>query len=137
LRESGGAGGAGGVAGPGSGSSWAGSRAYTYSKTSGLNRTDSQMSKRSYASDIGTPKTPTGLSLSRPSTPTLSQDPDSDLAISSSAEQKAPIQAAAAAALPVSIPSPHPRVTPLRILTKDMVSSSPGENPLFPSFLAH
>ncbi|KAG0301888.1 hypothetical protein BGZ97_002575, partial [Linnemannia gamsii] len=126
LRESGGAGGAGGVAGPGSGSSWAGSRAYTYSKTSGLNRTDSQMSKRSYASDIGTPKTPTGLSLSRPSTPTLSQDPDSDLAISSSAEQKAPIQAAAAAALPVSIPSPHPRVTPLRILTKDMVSSSPA-----------
>ncbi|KAF9155429.1 hypothetical protein BG015_009897 [Linnemannia schmuckeri] len=59
LRDSGG----GGVPGP-AGPSWArsGSRTYFYPKAApGLDRTDSQMSKRSYASDIATPKTPTGL----------------------------------------------------------------------------
>lgn len=96
-------------------------------ESTGHKRTDSQMSKRSYASDIAIPKIPTGLSLSQPSTPAL---PDNDLSLSST-EQQAPVQAAAAEVLPVTTPS-LPRATPLRILTKGIFSSSPGENPFFP-----
>ena len=124
LRE---LGGAGGVAGLG-GSSWAAAspRTYSHSKVApGLVRTDSQMSKRSYASDIAIPKAPTRLSLSRSTTPVSPQVPNSDLS-SSSAEQ-APVQGTAAV-VPVSTPSSDARALPLRIQTRGMSSLSPGKN---------
>lgn len=120
LRDSGGAG---GVPGPG-GASWAAASPRTHYRSKaapGLDRSDSQMSKRSYASDITTPKTPTGLNLSRPTTPGSPRVPDSDLS-SSSAEQT--LGKEAVAVVPVATPSSHARASPLRIQTKGMSSSS-------------
>ncbi|KAF9551532.1 hypothetical protein EC957_008201 [Mortierella hygrophila] len=128
LRESGGAGGA---AGPG-GSSWAvaSPRTYYHSKVApGLDRTDSQMSKRSYASDVAIFGTPTGPDLSQPTTPVSPQVSDNDR--SSSSVEQTPVQEAAAV-VPVSTPS-HARATQLRIQTKGMSSCNPGGESHFTS----
>ncbi|KAF9146692.1 hypothetical protein BGX30_010754 [Mortierella sp. GBA39] len=138
LRESGGAGGAagsggaGGAAGSGGSSRAAASpRTYYHSKAApGLDRTDSQMSKRSYASDIAIPRTPTGLDHSQPTTPVSPQVPDSDH--SSSSVEQTPVQEAAAV-VPMSTPSSHARASPLRIQTKGISSSSAGGESYFTS----
>ncbi|KAF9906527.1 hypothetical protein EC991_000534 [Linnemannia zychae] len=112
----------------GRGSSWVESRSpHVFSKMPGLDRSDSQMSKRSYASDIAISKTPTGLSLSQPSTPVSSRVPEGDI---SSYSNEQPIITTSltttttlAAIQPESTQS-RGKASPLRILTKSMPAPS-------------
>ncbi|KAF9120429.1 hypothetical protein BGW39_011387 [Mortierella sp. 14UC] len=110
----------------GRGPSWAQSHPHVFAKGPGLDRSDSRMSKRSYASDITIPKTPTGLSLSRPSTPVSFRVPENDIS-SSPTEQPTTTTTTTTitpeAALPVLNQS-RAKASPLRILTKGMPISS-------------
>ncbi|KAF9092292.1 hypothetical protein BGX23_004430 [Mortierella sp. AD031] len=80
----------------------------------GFERSNSQTSKRSYASDMARPKTPTGLILSQPSTPILSPPPQSQEDNLLDSTRKAPTTPGI------------PTKSPLRIKTKGMSASNLG-----------